>query len=197
MNRRQRNDCLTSASTLDLRIVTTLKGLQIRQSCDNLVCISHTGKRLQAQYRWGIVTESLGPLGLGSSRPRLGHLVFCADPGWAAATAVDADAVAIGAPRRAMLPVKRNARARFATLARGRRTTGWKGTGRLLKSVGVGGRSPDLRSWSPNQFWAPFIVFATLKIRQLRCRKNYLNKHYQNQILGRRTLAGYLRSTVI
>jgi hypothetical protein len=38
--------------------------------------------------------------------------IFNADPGWAAATAVEADKGAIETPQTAMLPVKRNTRTR-------------------------------------------------------------------------------------
>ena len=66
----------------------------------------------------------------------------------------------------------------LATFADARSHDGKRGAGRLRGSVGDGGWSPDHPSWSPNQFWAPFIVFSTLKIRQLRCKKNNLHKHY-------------------
>ena len=56
--------------------------------------------------------------------------------------------------------------------------SGMEGAGRLRGSVGDGGRSPDHPSWSPNQIWAPFIVFSTLKIRQLRCKKSNLHENY-------------------
>ena len=85
--------------------------------------MSHRGKRLQAQYRWGTVIDCLGPLVLGFfqsvsyTHTPAGHTLFftCAldaNPGWSATTVVDTDAVAIEAPRWAMLPVKRYTRAR-------------------------------------------------------------------------------------